>query len=308
MNGIDVSNWQSGIDLSAVSADFVIVKVTEGVSYVSPAAYKQCQQTLNTGKCLGVYHYANGGNVQAEADYFLAKVKDYIGKAVLALDWESENNAAFGKTDYNWVKSWCDYVYKKTGVKPLVYVQQSALGKIKGIGDYGFWVAQYGDMNPTGYQETPWNEGSYSCVIRQYSPAGRLTGYNGYLDLNKAYINKAEWNKYAGVKTESAPEKSYKFVEATVLGKACKFTGFTENNENWIKATAALEAIGYTAKWNGTKKRVVAVKNGKETLLDIRTYISEDSISFCPLRELYEYLGYAVEWDSKSKKITVKKC
>lgn len=28
MNGIDISKWQSGIDLSAVKADFVIVKAT----------------------------------------------------------------------------------------------------------------------------------------------------------------------------------------------------------------------------------------------------------------------------------------
>jgi N-acetylmuramoyl-L-alanine amidase CwlA len=117
------------------------------------------------------------------------------------------------------------------------------------------------------------------------------------------------WNAFKKRLTESekaVETKTFKFVEATVLGKACKFTGFTESNENWIKATAALEAIGYTAKWNGTKKRVIAVKNGKETLLDIRTYISVDSVSFCPLRELYEYLGYVVVWDSENKRISVK--
>lgn len=107
--------------------------------------------------------------------------------------------------------------------------------------------------------------------------------------------------------TTSAPveTKTFKFVETNVLNKDCKFTGFTENNENWIKATAALEAIGYTAKWNNTKKRVVAVKDGKETLLDIRTYISADSVSFCPIRDLYEYLGYSVKWDAETKSIKV---
>lgn len=31
LNGIDVSDWQQDIDLSKVSADFVIVKMTQGV-------------------------------------------------------------------------------------------------------------------------------------------------------------------------------------------------------------------------------------------------------------------------------------
>ena len=39
------------------------------------------------------------------------------------------------------------------------------------------WVAQYADMNATGYQDAPWNEGAYDCAIRQYSSCGRLDGW-----------------------------------------------------------------------------------------------------------------------------------
>ena len=31
LKGIDISNWQNGINLNAIDADFVIVKATEGV-------------------------------------------------------------------------------------------------------------------------------------------------------------------------------------------------------------------------------------------------------------------------------------
>ena len=34
LNGIDVSGWQEGIDLSAVAADFVIMKATQGLSLI----------------------------------------------------------------------------------------------------------------------------------------------------------------------------------------------------------------------------------------------------------------------------------
>ena len=33
MNGIDVSSWQTGIDISQVNCDFVIMKATEGETY-----------------------------------------------------------------------------------------------------------------------------------------------------------------------------------------------------------------------------------------------------------------------------------
>lgn len=199
MNGIDISNWQKGINLSVVPADFVIMKATQGTWYVSPDCDKQYQQAKKAGRCLGVYHYAQGGNVQAEADYFLKNIQGYIGEAILILDWEGQDNPTFNTgCDNTWVKQWCDYVYSKTGVKPMVYIQKSALNRVSGIGDYGLWVAQYANNNPTGYQANPWNEGAYSCAMRQYSSTGRLSGYNGNLDLNKFYGDRTAWNKYAG--------------------------------------------------------------------------------------------------------------
>ena len=35
LNGIDISGWQEGLDLSKVPCDFVIIKGTGGTSYVS---------------------------------------------------------------------------------------------------------------------------------------------------------------------------------------------------------------------------------------------------------------------------------
>lgn len=199
MNGIDIASYQSGINLSVVPADFVIIKATEGTGYVNPDCDRAYQQAKASGKCLGVYHYANGGNVQAEADFFLKNIRGYLGEAILCLDWESQNNPSFGSNDFNWCKSWLDYVSSKTGVKPLLYISQSIMGRFNGIGDYGLWVAQYASMDAVyGYQDHPWNEGSYGCAIRQYSSAGRLPGYGANLDLDKAYMDRAAWNKYAG--------------------------------------------------------------------------------------------------------------
>ena len=81
MNGIDISNWQNGINLAAVPFDFVICKATEGTRYVSPDCDRQIQQAIGLGKLVGVYHYVNGGDAEAEAEYFYEHCKGYVGTA-----------------------------------------------------------------------------------------------------------------------------------------------------------------------------------------------------------------------------------
>lgn len=211
MNGIDVSNWQSGINLAAVPADFVIMKATQGTTYISPDCDRQYQQAKKAGRLLGVYHYVAGGNAIAEADYFVNNIKGYIGEAILVLDWEAEQNGAWGNEAY--LEQLARRVIDRTGVKPLIYSMASRYAQVAPVAkrlDCGLWVAQYANYEPTGYQAHPWNEGAYGCAIRQYTSAGRLAGYNGNLDLNIAYMDRNAWMKYAaksGSKPAAAPSK-----------------------------------------------------------------------------------------------------
>ena len=206
MNGIDISNWQKGLNLAAVPCDFVIMKATEGTTFIDKTCDNFYKKARALEKCLGVYHYAKGGDAKAEAKFFLKNVKDYVGEAILVLDWESGGNSSFGKNDLTWCKTWCDYVYSKTGVKPLIYTSYFVMNKISGnVGDYEFWIAQYASNNPVyGYQERPWNEGAYNCMMRQYTGSGRLSGYSGNLDLDKFYGNRSMWNKLTGKSTTTS--------------------------------------------------------------------------------------------------------
>lgn len=197
MNGIDVSNWQAGINLAAVPADFVICKATQGTSYVSPDCARQVEQAAGAGKLVGTYHYISGSGAVAEADFYLDNIKSWIGKYMICLDWESNQNSQWGNESY--LKQVAQRIIERTGIPPVIYVQQSRLSAVKPIAEElncGLWVAQYANMDQTGYQDAPWNEGAYSCAIRQYSSAGRLNGYNGNLDLNKFYGDKNAWMKY----------------------------------------------------------------------------------------------------------------
>jgi len=63
-------------------------------------------------------------------------------------------------------------------------------------------VAQYADMNPTGYQSNLWKDGKGfgawpRPAIYQYSSTGRISGYGGNLDINLSYIDKVAWERLA---------------------------------------------------------------------------------------------------------------
>ena len=280
MNGIDISAWQgdAGIDLGKIAYDFCVIKATEGTDYKNRYFAAHCDKVLNRKKLLGAYHYANGGDVQKEADYFLAYAKKYIGKAILVLDWEAKNNPQFGKNDLEWCLQWCNYVYQKTGIKPLIYIQKSAMDAVKKAG-YGLWVAQYPDYVETGYQEHPWNEGAYNCLIRQYTSVGKLSGYNGNLDLNKAYISAASWNKQAGKAqtTSTTAKKSVNTLAKEVLtGKwgngADRKARLTKAGYDYAKVQAAVNKLVKASQMSEDKKinavahEVIAGKwgNGQE--------------------------------------------
>ena len=206
MNGIDISNWQRDINLSAVKADFVIVKATEGIGYVDKSCDMLFQKALSLGKKLGFYHFARptaNNDPIREADFFYENCKGYFGKAIPILDWEAEN-----KQNVAYAKAWLDRVYQRSGVKPVIYMSESVANAYNwssvANADYGLWVAKYRDNNPD-YNYNMANAGSRPKVkwwkfycMWQWTSTGRLNGYSGNLDCNVFYGDGTTWDKYAG--------------------------------------------------------------------------------------------------------------
>lgn len=204
MNGIDISNWQKGIDLAAVPCDFAICKATQGTGYTSPDCVRQVEQAMSLGKKVGVYHYIGGQGAVAEMDFFIDSIKNWVGKVMIVLDWERGENAAWGSLGY--LEQCIARVKERTGIPPVVYASASVFPwDLCKKHNCGAWVAQYADNNATGYQDSPWNEGKYGCMMRQYSSHGRLPGYGGNLDLNKFYGDAAAWDRYANPKGSAQP-------------------------------------------------------------------------------------------------------
>lgn len=206
MRGVDVSNWQCDVDTYTLDADFVVAGATWGVggfnnmcltNGVNQAANYQLGRAVDSGKSIGVYHYAMGRDANAEADFFIDNVRGYVGNAVLVLDWESQDNPQFGNGA--WIETWVRHVHDRTQVWPVVYVQASALGQLNSFvrEHCGVWVAQYASMAATGYQEVPWLYGAYGEAMRQYTSNGYVPGYAGRLDLDYFRGERWQWDAYA---------------------------------------------------------------------------------------------------------------
>lgn len=214
LNGIDTASYQAGLDPRKVPMDFNIVKATQGVAYINPDFARMAKATVDAGKLIGIYHYAEGKDAKAEADFFLRTIPGYIGKAILALDWEGMQNPTFGTgRDVTWCKTFCDRVYEKTGVQCFIYMSKSVCREHDWTAvakSYPLWCAQYASMDRTGYQTSPWTDyngfGAWDRpMIHQYSSGGQLSGWSGRLDLNIAYLTPAQWRAWAKAK----PKKEF---------------------------------------------------------------------------------------------------
>ena len=219
LKGIDISNHQRGLDISKIDCDFVIIKATEGKSYVDKSCDGFFQQALSLGKKLGVYHFANNSDNTAkqEADWFIQNTQGYIGKAIPILDWEDNIT-----DNVPWVLEWLQRVEEAYGCKPLIYMSESVVNRHDwspvANANYGIWVAKYRDNLPD-YNYDMSKAGNMPSIkywstmaLWQWTSTGRLNGWNGNLDLDVFYGDAAAWDKYlgsgSGVVTPSKPKPS----------------------------------------------------------------------------------------------------
>ena len=210
---VDVASHQAGIVTGSLDCDAVICKATEGTGYVNPYCDEHYQSAKAAGKLLGVYHYASGGNPEAEAEFFVNNVQGYLREAILVLDWESGNNAAWG--DSSWVARFCAHIVALTGINPMIYVQRSAANQCTGLGDYGIWLAEYMDYAPRGWND--YTEPNYSgeYAMHQFTSSGAISGWDGPLDLSLFFGDATAWNLYAGATGQPIPTPQVQVQEYT---------------------------------------------------------------------------------------------
>lgn len=197
------THYQATLDPDLIDADGVVIKVSEGLSGASATGWQVPANSVsiqNGSKVLGLYHYGrlDSNSPEQEAEFFYSQVKDYVGKAVLILDYEDGSLNA----GPNAVLRFVNRLHDLSGVWAMVYMSKGTT--TQGFGEVAkvsaLWVAQYGSYNPTGWETDPWTDnkgyGAFgSPTMFQYTSSGHINGYNGNLDLSLFYGDKTAWQK-----------------------------------------------------------------------------------------------------------------
>ena len=215
--GVDISNYQAGMDMSAVDPDFVIVMVTQDTgrySFTNEYHQAQLDTAVAQGRPVGVYHYVGGGDngdaddARAEADRFLAAVRatGYFNRVMWCIDWEKDDNSAWGNEAYLGIV--VDTVQRATGRPVMLYASSGSYpwGLVAQYG-CGTWAAQYADDEPTGWDRAPWSDGTWSAQMHQYTGHGRVPGYGGDLDLDVFHGSEEDFRSYA-IDSSAAPRRA----------------------------------------------------------------------------------------------------
>lgn len=185
MTGIDISNWQAGLNLAAVKPDFCICKVGEGTTFRDSSFsgfYAQCK---SIGIPIGAYLYSHSTSAEggrAEAKAALNALAGWKLDLPLYLDIEGDILSA-GKSALMASALAFAETIRAAGYRPGVYASASPLKTVLDIprlraAGISIWCAAYNDVGP-----------GVDCDIWQSSNTSRWPGYNGPLDKDSMLID-----------------------------------------------------------------------------------------------------------------------
>lgn len=192
---IDISSYQASLDLVAVSSSIqgVIVKATEGTSYVNPYCDRHYQQAKSANLLRGFYHFAGSGDPLAEAAFFYRNAMGYLHDGIPVLDWE-------GNQAVDWVNRFVRQFHDLTGIWPWIYANPWRFNQGGVESDCARWVASYPEVaHPTFAQAASWKcpDADGNVVAWQFCSDGRVSGYNANLDCSVYYGDRESWLRYA---------------------------------------------------------------------------------------------------------------
>ena len=193
LKGIDVSTLQGNIDWSRVSADFAMIKATQGrgegaatrlLSHFTDSKFKQ--NIMNCRCPAGVYHYFTAqdkAKATAEADYFCSIIEPYRDRIKLwaALDVESFYLDGLGKTELTAIVRTALERIETHGFKPMLYTNPNFLKyrfEPGAFNDTDIWLAHWGVSKPYF---------APNLMIWQYGTT-RTDGISTVVDANYGYF------------------------------------------------------------------------------------------------------------------------
>jgi lysozyme len=192
LRGFDVSGWQGTINWAALASacDFVIMKATEGTSFIDPDLHRNVAGARQYKVPHAFYHYIDVQDPVKEADHFLATCKRVNGEGQ-SLDFEG--NILNYRDPVGWAKTWLDHVHAKSDNRPIPYMSGSVVSRFNWgpvvAENYALWDASWGSAAPKPGQWPFW-------AFWQTSDDGHVAGIGGNVDTDIFNGNLAQLAAY----------------------------------------------------------------------------------------------------------------
>jgi GH25 family lysozyme M1 (1,4-beta-N-acetylmuramidase) len=192
--GVDVSHWNGTIGWAKVAASgirFVIMKATDGRSYVDPTFATNKSGAAAAGIAVGAYHFARpdttAGDAVAEADHYISVARLAPGNIIPVLDIEERTSLSVSAR-IAWVQAWLQEVRKKLHVHPMIYsgpyYWQNYMGDTQLFAEQGYplWLAHWTTGTPT-VPGGRW--AGKGWTVWQWSNCGSIPGIKGCVDRDR---------------------------------------------------------------------------------------------------------------------------
>lgn len=209
---LDVSGYQAGISASALlqSELALAVKVTEGTAVLNSDWKRQAQVALDNGRFVLLYHFPRLGDSDEQVDAYLNATDGWWGRGrvIPVLDWE-EAPGSEGILNYpQFAVDWLRMVGAKTRTTPWIYAGPSTAARADHaqLKAYPLWLAAYPYSTPQGWgarASLAWAKSlggglpGWNVAAWQYTGTGRITGYDGDVDMSELYASAADLARWA---------------------------------------------------------------------------------------------------------------
>lgn len=239
--GIDISHWQGAIDFSKVTAEFVIMKLSQYQTKDSKFEkyYSECQAPK------GCYIYnkvTTLAKAKAEAEY---AVKCLAGRPMpmgVWLDLEDATMRILGKAMLSNIIETEASILRAAGYAVGIYCNRdwymNVLDSASLSKAYPFWVARYPASDNGTVKTSLSPQGLNNCVMWQYSSKGKVPGINGNVDMDLLF--------------DDLPETIPEVIEKYVAGNT-----YTLDSDLYVRENANSNKIKYDALTQDGKKHAI---------------------------------------------------
>jgi lysozyme len=191
---VDLSNNNPDpIDWHRLRRGGVLLKVSEGRTFVDPTWQTRSARARAAGLHVGGYHFARPSGDPLEQAQQFAHHLGKVGRRDLhpALDLETNDGHLAPLELHAWARGFEQHVHSLTGVRCLLYTYPAFLAEqgwqhTLGSGA-GLWLADYGPDDGTDHgvpagATQPWP----TYVAHQFTSRGHHEGVSGTIDLSHA--------------------------------------------------------------------------------------------------------------------------